>query len=121
MAAASLPLPAGHSDFMEPRRVAQPSENGQPSKKLRATLMWLFALGWPMLSIAALVASMIVHDPAKEPDVYMGPPDLSGTSEAEDVLFFVGLVGLAIWIVGCVVAIVGMVIANISTNADRSR
>jgi hypothetical protein len=51
----------------------------------------------------------------------MGPPDLSGTSEAEDVLFFVGLVGLAIWIVGCVVAIVGMIIANISTNADRSR
>lgn len=93
----------------------------RPAKKLRATLMWLFVLGLPVLCISALVASMIVHDPAKEPNVYMGPPDLSGTSKAEDVLAYVGLVGLATWIVGCFVLIVAVVIAEKSADADRTR
>ena len=108
MAADLPPSPPRHQpDVAEPQPKAQLSESAQPTKKLRTTLQWAFVLGLPVLFISAFVASTIVHDPAKEQSLYLG-----GTSKAEDVLFIVGLIGLATWIVGCVVLIVAAFMAE---------
>jgi hypothetical protein len=108
--------PRHHPDFTEPQADPQRSESAQPAKKLRTKLKWVFVLGWPVLYISAFVASTIVHDPAKEQSLYLG-----GTSEAEDVLFIVGVVGLVTWIVGCLVLIVAAVVAENSAKADGAR
>jgi hypothetical protein len=71
-----------------------------PTKVSRAKLAW--GLGWPVLFIAAFVASGIVHDPAKE----QGALYIGGTSKSEDVLFAVGFVGFVIWIVGLLILLI---------------
>ena len=71
-----------------------------PAKVSRAKLAWV--LGWPVVFIAAFVASAIVHDPAKEQGAFY----IGGTSRGEDVLFAVSFVGLVIWIVGCLILLI---------------
>jgi hypothetical protein len=63
---------------------------------------WAWVLGWPVVFIAAFVASTIVHDPAKE----QGGLYLGGTSTSENVLFLMGAFGVIIWIVGCFILLI---------------
>jgi hypothetical protein len=89
-----------------------------PAKVSRAKLAWV--LGWPLLFIAAFVASAIVHDPAKE----QGGLYLGGTSRGENVLVAVGLGGLVIWIVGCLILLMASLMSEAAAqraSADTAR
>lgn len=89
-----------------------------PAKASRAKLAWV--LGWPVVFIAAFIASTIVHDPAKEQGgLYWG-----GTSRGENVLVAVGLWGLVIWIVGCFILLIASFMSAAAAHraaADTAR
>jgi hypothetical protein len=76
------------------RRSASAERDGARQAKASRS-MWAWVLGLPPLFIAAVVASIFVHDPATEAWIGLGG------GKSEWALLLVGFWLMVIWFVGC--------------------